>query len=243
MCFHISLTRDRDYLENRFDAQFEDSAFDPKYYVGAFEIPFHPVITDRDPGTITRLQWGLVPRWTGDMKAAEAIRTKTMNARAETVFEKPSYRASIKDRRCLVLVDGFFEWREFEGKKYPYYIRLRDKEAFALGGLWEEWGKGKEGRLSTFSVITTRANPMMEEIHNRKKRMPVILAREDERRWLDPGLKKENIEALMEPFDQEGMEAWTVSRIVSKPGANKNVPEAIARFDYKELQTRQKRLF
>ena len=108
-----------------------------------------------------------MPFWTKDEVAAERIRTQTLNARAETIHQKPSFRASIMTKRCLVLVDGFYEWREEGKKKYPYYISLASNDAFALAGIWDRWLNNSTGEVKdTFSIITTRANPLLERIHN-----------------------------------------------------------------------------
>jgi putative SOS response-associated peptidase YedK len=127
-----------EYLEGRFNAKFIDpESFEPIYHSSAFSTPNHPVITDSDPEIIQTFSWGLIPSWVKDEEKAKKIAFNTFNARAETIFEKPSFRSSIKKRRCLILVDGFFEWQEVKGKKYPYYIKMSDSEAFALAGIWD----------------------------------------------------------------------------------------------------------
>jgi putative SOS response-associated peptidase YedK len=121
LCYHISLTLSRDYLEERFEVAFEQpDLFSPVYHASGFSAPSHPVITSDDAHSIKFFRWGLIPFWTKDETAAERTRTRTLNARAETIHAKPSFRSSIMTRRCLVLVDGFYEWREEGKKKYPY---------------------------------------------------------------------------------------------------------------------------
>ena len=190
------------------------------------------------------LTWGLIPSWIKDMGKADDIRTKTYNARSETIFEKPSFRESAKEKRCLVLVDGCYEWRYVGGKNFPHYIRMVDKEPFAIAGLWNGWNNPETGKgLDTFSVITTKANPLLEKIHNKKKRMPAILRPQDERKWLDPNLEKEDALALLEPIEDTHMEAYPVSRLISFKNSNTNVPEVREKVEYEELKSEQKTLF
>jgi putative SOS response-associated peptidase YedK len=239
MCYHTSLTRSKDYLEKRFQAKFEQAdLFEPIYHDSGFSAPLHPVIADESIESIRFFQWGLVPFWTRDEAAAERIRTQTLNARAETIHQKASFRTSIMSKRCLVLVDGFYEWREEGKKKYPYYISLVSNDAFALAGIWDLWQNNRTGKLEeTFSIITTRANPLLEQIHNTRKRMPVILRQVDESKWLEKGLDRTVIDSLLEPYDASQMKAHTVSRLISTKKANTNVPEVMREFRYEGLDS------
>jgi len=237
LCYHTSLVRSPDYLEKRFRAKFEQrSLFEPIYHHSGFSVPLHPVIANESIQSISLYQWGLVPFWTKDELAAERIRTQTLNARAETIHQKPSFRASIMTKRCLVLVDGFYEWREEGNRKYPYYITLTSNDAFTLAGIWDRWQNNRTGEVKdTFSIITTRANPLLERIHNTRKRMPVILRREDETKWLEKDLDRTAIDSLLEPYDASLMQAHTVSRLISTKRANTNVPEVMMEFRYEGL--------
>jgi putative SOS response-associated peptidase YedK len=239
MCYNVSLIRKRGYLEKRFDARFaEPELYRPIYHASAFTTPMWPVICDKDAGEIRFLQWGLIPSWVKDEASAEKLRFKTFNARSETIFEKPSFRGVILKKRCLILVDGFFEWHEHKGRKYPHYIRLTSGEAFALAGIWDSWLNRATGEiLSTFSIITTEANPLLEKIHNTKKRMPVVLPSDKEKAWLEADLERDEIASLLVPLDERAMEAWPVSKLITTRGADKNVPDVIERFDYDELDT------
>jgi putative SOS response-associated peptidase YedK len=231
------LARSADYLEKRFHAKFEQrNLFEPIYHHSGFSAPLHPVIANESLQLIRFFQWGLVPFWTKDEAAAERIRTQTLNAKAETIHQKPSFRASIMTKRCLVLVDGFYEWREEGKRKYPYYISLTNNDAFALAGIWDRWENNRTGEVKdTFSIITTRANSLLERIHNTRKRMPVILRQEDETKWLEKDLDKTAIDALLEPFDATQMQAHTVSRLISTKRANSNVPEVMKEYRYEGL--------
>jgi putative SOS response-associated peptidase YedK len=184
-----------------------------------------------------------VPFWAKDERTADNIRMKTFNAKAETIFEKPSFRTSIKTKRCLVLVDGFFEWQHISGNKYPYYIRKADESAFALAGIWDSWenkNTGEEER--TFSIITTEANTLLAQIHNTKKRMPVILKQADEQNWLSEDLGAEEIKTLLLPYDGDDLEAHTVSKLITTRGKNKNLKEVQEEFEYEELKAKQSKL-
>lgn len=156
------------------------------------------------------LKWGLVPSWAKDA----GIGNKLINARGETVADKPSFRKAFKQQRCLVLADGFYEWKR-EGKtKQPYYIRFKDGRLFAFAGLWERWEK-QNPALESCSLITTGPNALMEPIHNR---MPVILPELSYSSWLNPGLNDTiYLNGLLEPFQAEEMEAYSVSQIVNYP--------------------------
>ncbi len=245
MCYRYSVPGP-DSLVKRFSVLFlEDVPFKKQYHASSFDLPKLPVITNQQPQYIQLFTWGLIPFWVKDMKTAEEVRLKTMNARAESIFEKPSFRDAAEHRHCLILADGFFEWQEYQGRNYPYYIQLKTHEPFAMAGLWDTW-KNPEGAevLQTYSVITCKANPLMEQIHNKKKRMPVILAKNQEREWIDPSLSKKAAEALLVPYNDELMEAFTISRLITSRQRDPNVPEVSEPFIYPELQrkTDQKNL-
>jgi len=231
------MTMNVDHIEFRFEAKFRDrEKFKPVYSASAFVFPYMPVISDEESDTIDYFQWGLIPFWVKDENSAKQIRSRTLNARAETIFEKPAFRHSIRSKRCLVLVDGFYEWRHENNKKYPYYIQLGNRDAFALAGIWDSWLDEKTGEpLKTFSIITTQANSLLEKIHNTRKRMPVILKQSDEKRWLEPDLPKNQIESMLMPFDSDKLEAHTVSKILTKLGYNTTERLVVERYKYSEL--------
>jgi putative SOS response-associated peptidase YedK len=160
-------------------------------------------------------QWGLVPFWAKD----PAIGNRMINARAETVTEKPSYRQPFSRHRCLVPASGFYEWRKDEdGKKTPYYISRTDGQPLAMAGIWDSWDKGmslpQDGPLRTFSILTTGANAFMQALHHR---MPVILEPAEFADWLNPATDKNRLaQRVMEPVQAE-LQAWAVSREVNSP--------------------------
>lgn len=186
-----------------------EKIIEEQYHVSAFTNPDYPVITD-DP-EIHVFKWGLIPFWTKSEKDANEIRTKTYNARAESIFEKPSFRGSITTKRCIVPSTGFFDWRH-EGKiKIPYFIRVKDEDIFSMAGIYSDWADPRTGEIiRTFSIITTEANDLMRYIHNTNFRMPVILRPEDEKKWLFPRLKREEIESFLHPTDSNLMEAYVI---------------------------------
>lgn len=243
MCFFYALSQTAQSLKNRYqlklDFEFELSQelSETNYYVSGFEFPKMPVITNQQPDGVQGYNWGLVPFWVKTYSDALEMRAYTLNARSDTVFDKPSFRNAIKERRCLVPADGFYEWREFNGKKYPYFIYLKDKAIFSFAGIWEEWADHSTGEiLRTFSILTTNANPLMEQIHNIKKRMPVILPREKEMDWIRNGLNREEIDVLTKPLDDKLMSAYPISKLINSRSSNRNVPAIQNMYDYPELE-------
>lgn len=160
------------------------------------------------------LRWGLIPSWAKD----PAIGNRLINARAETVSDKPSFRAAFKRRRCLILADGFYEWQRQSSRKtkQPYYFFLNQHQPFAFAGLWEHWtDPNSGGELQTCTILTTESNQLMESIHNR---MPVILEPEDYETWLDPShYNPGELEEMLRPYGADNMEYYPVSTLVNKP--------------------------
>jgi putative SOS response-associated peptidase YedK len=185
MCFHSQQSKTAQNLMHRFSSIVkEKNAFEPQGYINGFTFPKTPVIANNSKNEIQLFHWGLIPFWAKD----QSIRKYTLNAKIETLSQKPSFRQSI-DKRCMVLVDGFYEWKWLDPKgvqKQKHFICLPDKEAFALGGIWSEWtNPSNRDIIYSYSIITTEANPLMSEIHNSKKRMPLILTKKNERDWLE----------------------------------------------------------
>lgn len=159
---------------------------------------------------LSLLRWGLIPHWADDPK----IGYRLINARADTVASKPSFRSAFKQRRCLIAADGFYEWQKQDGAKQPFFIRRKDGEPFAFAGLWEHW-QGVEEAIESCTIITTEANELMQPIHDR---MPVILAPADYDRWLDPAVQKPDLlQPLLRPFAADALTATPVSTRVNNP--------------------------
>ncbi len=212
-----------------------DKPSDPPvyYFVSGFSHPALPVFAKE---SLYQFAWGLIPSWAKDESFAKKIRTGTLNAVGETVYEKPSFRNSIRSRRGLLPVSGFFEWHEYQGKKYPYFIRLVKEGLFSLACIHDAWTNPTTGEImNTFSIVTCPANPLMEIIHNKKKRMPLILDDASIQNWLNPETSKQAVEALIKPYDETKMTAYPVSRMLNYARNQRNSPEAIEPIAYPGL--------
>ena len=241
MCYNISLLNPSE-LGIRYDIQLssDDPIFNvqPIYYRNAFDLLKYPIITNQDSKEINYFTWGLVPYWIKNVNNAKNIQNKTMNARCETLFEKPSFKSVIEKRRCIIPVDGFFEWRHYDGKNYPYYIYLTDKKIFSIAGIWDVWkNPDTEIEYYSFSLITCPANNMMEKIHNKKKRMPVILPKDNENQWIEQKSSKNKIEMMLKPYCLNDLQAHTVSRLITNKNKQRNVSDVIKQFEYPKLPT------
>ncbi|MBN2610638.1 MAG: SOS response-associated peptidase [Bacteroidales bacterium] len=213
MCYTININLTREQIEKRFGVKFNTAdEYTRGKKVTAFSLPKVPVIPSTHPEEAQSMIWGLIPSWARDNENAKAIRMKTFNAKAETLHEKPAFRNSFKSKRCIVPVNGFYEWQHAGKEKIPYHITLKDNEIFGLAGLYDEWAdKGTGELLRTFTIITTPANAMMEVIHNTKKRMPAILAPFSEKKWLEETLSANEINAILRPFDENLMTAERIT--------------------------------
>jgi putative SOS response-associated peptidase YedK len=179
----------------------------PRYNVAPTQSS--PVVLRRSPNRLIMMRFGLIPFWAKDQK----IGSRLINARAETVAERPAFRTAFKDRRCLVPTTGFYEWKDGENGKTPYFARLKDEKLFAMAGLFDRWRAPSGEEVHSFTIITTTANDLLSEVH---ERMPVILSREDEGIWLEPGaLAAAERERILRPFPPERMETYPVSRQVN----------------------------
>jgi len=166
------------------------------------------VISNEAPDELRFFQWGLIPSWAKET----SIGNKLINARAETLVEKPSFRNAFRNRRCLVPATGFFEWKR-GAEKTPYYIRLKNSDPFCFAGLWDKWATPGGEIIHSFTIITTSPNELMAQIHDR---MPVILPREEEHRWISPQ-PDVTLAELLKPYAAEMMEAFPVSKLVNSP--------------------------
>jgi len=222
MCGRFTLRAPASTVAEQFNL-FDVAEYRPRFNIA----PTQPVAvvriapeSDAAGRQLAWLRWGLVPSWAKD----PAIGNSLINARAETVAEKPAFRAALRRRRCLVVADGFYEWQRTGSRKQPYFIRLRDDRPFAFAGLWESWEGPDHSALETCTLITTAPNELMEPIHNR---MPVILAPGDYDRWLDPAIQgPEQLRPLLKPYSGGEMVAWAVSTHVNSP--RNDDPQCIA---------------
>ena len=220
MCGRFTLTVDPIELQEAFYwVDFGNADLSPRYNIAPSQGV--PVVPNDGKNTLDFYTWGLVPHWAKDPK----IGYRMINARSETLTEKPSFRNPYKRHRCIVLADGFYEWQKQPDQKIkiPTYIRLKDGNPFAFAGLWENWFSTDGSQILSTTIITTKPNDLLENIHNR---MPVILEKDSYDTWLKPGeVDSEILNPLLIPYPSDLMEAYPVSRFVNSPG--NDTPECI----------------
>jgi putative SOS response-associated peptidase YedK len=212
MCGRYTLASPTERLAEEFGFDGTSVELAPNYNVA----PTQGVAAVLEEGGQRRLEvlrWGLIPPWADD----PGIGSRMINARSETAPGKPSFRRAFRERRCLIPADGFYEWQRTNGAKQPYYIHMEDGRPFAFAGLWESWSKGGEGEVRTCTILTTEANALVGEIHDR---MPVILAADAYDVWLDPASERDELTGLLAPYPGDEMEAYPVSRFVNSPSNN-----------------------
>ncbi|MBP3040593.1 SOS response-associated peptidase [Bacillaceae bacterium Marseille-Q3522] len=223
MCGRFTITVSVKEIINRFEIQqfVQEQLFSPSFNVAPGQ-KILAVINDGSKNRLGYLKWGLVPPWAKD----EKIGYKMINARAETLADKPSFRHALKKRRCLIVADSFYDWKlQDPDTKVPMRIKMKSNELFAMAGLWESWKSANGKIVYSCTIITTEANELMKDIHDR---MPVILKKEDEERWLDPSISDTAIlMKILKPYDAEKMEAYEVSTDINS--AKNNFPELIQR--------------
>lgn len=212
MCGRYTVISPAPALAKRFSAK-EAAAPAPNFNAAPSQAL--PIITNAAPGQIQLVRWGLVPAWSRD----PASGPKPINARAETLVEKPSFRQLLARRRCLVLADSFYEWQATERGKIPHRILLQNEQPFAFAGLWDEWLDRTTGELHpTFTIITTEPNALMAKLHNR---MPVILpGPEAEQAWLADDLAPAAYQQLLVPYDTTQMREYAITTRVNSPAHN-----------------------
>ncbi|GGW73188.1 SOS response associated peptidase (SRAP) [Winogradskyella epiphytica] len=214
----------------------------PIHHMSGFSHPELLIYTDRSPNFPEVATWGLVPQWVKNEEQLKKQWNNTLNARGETIFEKPSFRNSARNNRCIIYVDGFYEHHHYKGKVYPFYISHKDDEPLALAGLWSEWKNPETGGiLNSFSIVTTTGNSLMAKIHNSPKlkepRMPVILPKELEDKWLDPvedDLDIKKIQELIQHYPKDQLKAHTVAKLRGKDYKG-NVEGTSEEVKYEEL--------
>jgi putative SOS response-associated peptidase YedK len=220
MCGRFTLKSKANTLADLFQLS-EVPPLEPRYNIA----PTQPVAAVRQQAEngreLAMLRWGLIPSWARDPKEYSA---KCINARSETVAQKPAFRSAFRDRRCLIPADGFFEWQQQgKGKKQPFYFTLPDGQPFAFAGLWEAWS-GPDGDVQTCTLLTTAANEVVRPVH---ERMPVILDPKVFEQWLDPRLREPGVlQELLQTCRVERLTAVRVSPLVNN--ARNDGPECVA---------------
>lgn len=239
MCYHFALVATKEALETRFNATVPpDAPAEPQYHVNAYSYPRMPILTRQQPDQFTGIRWGLVPHWTKTKADADKLRAQTINARSETIYEKPSFRsAAQKGQRCLIPITGFFEWHTMGKAKYPFYISSTTQNIIGIAGLWDEWADPDTGEvLTTYTMLTTDANPLLAKIHNTKQRQPCLLSPEQEHTWLHENLaEKEAQQLLHDLYPADRMTSHPISKLITSRTENSNVPAIMAEATYPEL--------
>ena len=206
MCGRFTLTVDKVLIAQRFDLSLEGWDWLPRYNIAPTQSCL-AIIEENGQHRILPLTWGLIPHWSKNKKPDFPL----INARAETIQIKPAFRELFQRKRCLIPADGFYEWDKTNTNKIPYRITLENQALFAFAGLWDTW-ESKQGRVNTFTIITTTSNALVADLHDR---MPVILKKEDETKWLDASALSE-LEPLLEPLPSKFLECYQVSTLVNQ---------------------------
>lgn len=212
------------------------------YIVSPYEPEELPLLRAASPTTVTLASWGLIPPWAKDEADAKSRGKRNANARSETMFELPSFRASARRDRCIIPADGFFEFHHHGGAAYPFYCSLAGGRPFFFAGLHSLWKSPQTQAISSsFSVVTTRANRLMTIIHNKsprpeERRMPVVLSDDEARLWLDQGASIEAIREVARTRDVPGLRAHSVSREMNSPARRRNAAEVQALVEYPEIR-------
>jgi putative SOS response-associated peptidase YedK len=204
MCGRFTVVKSSDNIEARFNVKIDDNIYQKRY--NASPSQNLPIITNQDTSTVQFYKWGLIPFWAKNPRYS----SKLINARAETLTEKPSFKYAIEKRRCLVIADGYYEWKNTPEGKVPYRITLPNDQLFAFAGIWESW-KNQGDVINTFSIITVNTNSKLNWIHHR---MPAILTQENEKDWLSNIPINSAIEMLT-PYQSEDIAFQKVSTLVN----------------------------
>ena len=211
MCGRFTMATNAEALEERFRAHVSTEVAAPTYNAAPSQAQL--TILNDHPDAIVRAAWGFVPEWADGRPDVKPL----INARAETVATKPFFRDAFKRKRCLVLADGFYEWKRAGKGKVPYRIALKTEEPFAFAGIWSTVHDAQGIMQTTFAILTTEANALVAQIHTR---MPVILREQDEATWLNPRLSLDAAQALLVPLPAELLMAYEVSPQVNSPAYN-----------------------
>jgi len=214
MCYYTSVKTTASQLVADLNATFERAdEFTGIVRANGFSHPGLPTLTMSETGrTLDLYTWGLIPHWVKDWESAVKLRKQTLNCVSEEVFEKPSFRDSIMKRRCIIPVTGFFEWKHVGKSKLPYYIHPKGQPYFYLMGLYNFWtNPATHDEMATFTILTGAANDLMTDIHNSKKRQPLMIDRQNIDAWLSNDLPKSSVQELMHPCDDREMAAYTIA--------------------------------
>ncbi len=207
------------------------------YYENGFDHLPMPIVTASEPSKFKLFNWGLIPPDSKTREEAAAEQLKTLNCVSERMFQTPAYRDAIKNgQRCLIPFTGFYEWRWLDEKgtvRIPYHITFRDGKPRSFAGLYNIWKDPETGEdVNTYTLLTTQANSILEYVHNNKKRMPVIIDHENEKHWLNPDLKKDDVMDLCQPSQDPAMRAYTITKLLTTKDINPNIPQVREPMNY-----------
>jgi putative SOS response-associated peptidase YedK len=244
MCFHASITSTAKQLEKRSKAKFINNdvkaQFEkPHYHLNGFSHPNFPILTQELPDKLLPAIWGIAPSSTNVEELDKYYKKASkfgggLNARSEKLDSHFLYKQVYKTQRCLIFVDAFFEPHHIKSKSFPFLVRRKDKDLIALAGIYSRFDNG----LVTCSIITKPASKFMAEIHNQKKRQPVMLSDNIEKKWIDESVDEKDIfDILNQDYNDEDLEAYPVSKILHSPKKESNIPEILEAIDYPELNS------
>ena len=206
MCGRYTIIAKAEEIEKRFNVEVPE-LYAPRYNAAPTQIL--PVITNENPDGLSFFRWGLIPSWAQDI----TIGSKLINARSETIDEKPTFRQAFKSRRCLVIADGYYEWKKVSKKsRIPYRIQLSSEQLFSFAGLWEIYKSGNDACIHSFTIVTTESNSKTSQIHDR---MPVMLDPDTEKIWLNNDVSPSEHLHVLQPYNQNGIKYYSVSNLVN----------------------------
>ncbi|MFH1050217.1 MAG: SOS response-associated peptidase [bacterium] len=213
MCGRFALSAKTDEIEKLLPELYSNKKIKPSYNIAPTQEV--AIVINKNPKEITFAHWGLIPSWAKD----KSIGNKMINARAETLQEKATFKNLFSRKRCLIIADGFFEWKKVEGfkRKTPYFIKMKTGEPFTFAGLWDTWKNPENEMVTSTVIITTEPNAIMQPIHNR---MPVIILPEERKLWLTEDIGSSDLAVLLKPYTSDSMLAYQVSDAVNSPGNN-----------------------
>ncbi len=214
MCGRYSFTQSKEKIEKRFSIEVPAS-WKPRFNIAPTQIV--PVITNKNQTQLSFFRWGLIPNWSLN----ESTGMNLINAKSETILTRSPFKQLINSHRCLILADGFFEWRAEGKRKKPYRFTLNTDDAFAFAGLWDSWDTGDD-IINSFTIITTTANQLVGEVH---ERMPVILPKDLEFKWLKDDISDKEIMDMLKPYNADRMSSYAAHRAVNSPSTD--TPECI----------------
>jgi putative SOS response-associated peptidase YedK len=234
MCFSYSVNFKAEALQSRLNLTEAVQVPEPGFFISAFTYPIMPVVAANTRLHAENMQWGLIPEWVKTPEKAAELREYGLNAKGETLHQKPMFHHAFESHRILVPMAGFYEWREFNKKKYPYYIFPANDDFFLVAGIASHWINKETGEtMGTFAVVTCPSGPLLTEIHNTKKRQPLILAPDDWQKWIF-GADDQALE-LVKPCDDSLLKAHTIAPLASRVRENRNIPEVQQPYSYPEF--------